>query len=84
MFTIKVIDDEGNESVMQAQRVNARPSERKTSDEPYDIECVFFQTDDGSKIELSGQGATVYVMNDNGKTVSKYRIGSMMAKCQSE
>jgi hypothetical protein len=75
MFTVKVISTDGNENIMQARSVHATASERQTSDAPYTIETVFFQTDDGAEIELSGQGVTVYVMNDNGKTVSKYFLG---------
>jgi hypothetical protein len=75
MFTVKIIDSEGNENVYQARSVSAKASERLTSDMPYAIESVWFQIDDNSEIELSGQGATIYVMNDNGKTVSKYTLG---------
>lgn len=77
MFTVKVIDHEGNESIMQARSVQARASElRLTSESPYAIQSVWFQTDEGAEVEIGG-GATIYVMNDSGKTVSKYALGAV-------
>jgi hypothetical protein len=75
MFTVKVIDEEGNESVLDAHSVQAKASKRNTSNEPYAIEAVSFQTSDGAEIEIAGSGPTIYVMNANGKTVSKYILG---------
>jgi hypothetical protein len=75
MFTVKTIDNEGNENVLDAISVHAKASERPTPEAPYAIEAVSFQTSDGADIEISGQGSTVYVMNNNGKTVSKYLLG---------
>jgi hypothetical protein len=75
MFTVKVITENGNEQVLDAHSVLATASERLTSDSPYAIESVWFQTSEGAEIEISGEGATVYVMNDKGATVSKYSLG---------
>lgn len=75
MFTVKVIEKEGSESIYDALSIRANASEKLTSDAPYAIESVWFQTSNGAEVELQGQGATVYVMNSNGKTVSKYTLG---------
>ena len=75
MFTVKVIGVEGNENIYDAFNICATASEKLTSDAPYAIVSVWFQTSSGAEVEVQGQGATVYVMNSNGKTVSKYLLG---------
>jgi hypothetical protein len=71
MFTVKVIDLYGNEDIFAAVGLRATAKEQLTHDAPPTIEKVSFQTPNGL-VEFSGEGATIYVMNDNGKTVSKY------------
>lgn len=71
MLTLRIMLDDGSESIYQTRNVLATPSDRV---KPYVIEKVWFQTDEGAEIELSGQGALVYVMNDYGKTVASYDL----------
>jgi hypothetical protein len=71
MLTLRVILDDGSESIHQTKSVLATPSDKV---KPYVIEKIWFQTDDGAEIELSGHGALVYVMNDYGKTVATYDL----------
>jgi hypothetical protein len=71
MLTLRIIMDDGSESIYQTRNVLATPSDKV---KPYVIEKVWFQTDEGAEIELLGQGAMVYVMNDNGKTVANYDL----------
>jgi hypothetical protein len=75
MFTVKVVYYDGSENIWQTRNVLTRAQERPTSTAPLITESIWFQTDDGAEIAMSGNGATVYVMNDNGKTVSAYALG---------
>lgn len=74
MFTVKVIDSMGNESVYQAKSVSARP-DIKTIETDRNIRSVHLENPDGSEEEFSGD-YRVFVMNDNGKTVANYYLGT--------
>lgn len=72
MFTVKAVYYDGSENIWQTRNVATRARERDTSTAPLVTESIWFQADNDAEIEMSGNGATVYVMNDNGKTVSVY------------
>lgn len=66
MMTIKHISISGEERLFEAKSVRLSSNETP--------ETVWFTTPDGKQEPLTG--GTVYVMNDNGKTVSRFDIGA--------
>ena len=73
MFTVKIVYPDGSENVFQTRNVSTRAANKSTSNiGPAPTQSVFFQEEGGADIELTVGETTVYVMNDNGKTVSKY------------
>lgn len=80
MLTVKAVYVDGSENVMQTRRVSTRAADRLTSSAPLVMRSVYFQTDDGAEIELYGSGVTIYIMNDNGKTVSVYSLDTTELK----
>lgn len=84
MFTVKIISPYGNEDIYDARDFHAKAGEPLTSDVPPPYERVSFQTSDGTEIEFEGDGATIYVMNSNGKTVSRYFLGEELAPVSSD
>ncbi len=68
MMTIRHVAPSEHEVVIQTRRVELYP--KSTSSEG--VPSVFYERDDGSTDEIT-QG-TVYVMNDNGKTVAVYHL----------
>ena len=75
MFTVKVVYWDGSENIWQTRNVATRAQERETSNMPLVMQSVWFQSEDGSELEISGGNAYVYVMNENGKTVANYHLG---------
>lgn len=73
MLTVKVIDGHGNENIWQTRNVFAK-TEKSTNSRR--LSSVFFQTEDKAEIEIQGEYALVYVMNENGKTVADYVLGA--------
>jgi hypothetical protein len=75
MFTVKVVYSDFSESVWQTRSVTTRAMERAATNEPLAMQGIWFQEEGGAEMDLSGAGATVYVMNDSGKTVARYTLG---------
>ena len=78
MLTVRAINTMGDEVVYLTKQVNVKI---QTSDS-YTTKHLYFVTDD-EEIELSGK-MVVYVMNENGKTVAKYRLGVVEAETEEE
>ena len=74
MLTVKIIDSNG-ENIFQTRHVDARTYDSRY---PHEIDNVNFQADNGAEITIQGGGATIYVMNDNGKTVSTFHLGGLL------
>lgn len=73
MLTVKVIDGYGNENIYQSRNVFAKTEKSENSRR---ITAVYFRTEDNSELEIQGEYALVYVMNENGKTVADYIVGA--------
>lgn len=72
MFTVKLIDSMGDEYIYQTQHVST-----KTNRETGLIQSLFFRDSSGDDLEFQGSHQ-VYVMNENGKTVAKYSMGTFI------
>lgn len=70
MLTIRHIEPTGHETVLQTMRVTMHPTDGVNLGAP----TVFYDRPDGGT-SLVEEGV-VYVMNDLGKTVAKYELGS--------
>jgi hypothetical protein len=71
MLTVKHIAVSGEEMIYPTPRVNFVPSTAKEAASNGDSLWIYDET--GRAHEL--YGGTVYVMNENGKTVSRYDLG---------
>lgn len=72
MLTIRHIEVSGHEEIMTTPRVSYHPRTPEMT-----RECVFWETVSGQTIEMDS--GTVYVMNENGKTVAVYRFADCVA-----
>jgi hypothetical protein len=70
MLTIKVVQEDGFEYVVEAQRVMLFPAGFSVNQTKESLQWYKDQNDIGTEIP-SGH---VYVMNENGKTVAKYHV----------
>ncbi len=68
MMTIRHVAPSTHEMVIQTRRVELYPKFASSDEVP----AVFYERDDGSSVEVTE--GTVYVMNDNGKTVAVYHL----------
>lgn len=75
MFSVKVIHPSGSESVFQARHIILEPAS------PTLRKRVDFYDEHYEPINVGGlnyvEYGTVFVMNDNGKTVANYWLGSL-------
>ena len=71
MLTIRHIEASGHEEIVTTSRVSYHP---RTPD--ITRECVFWETTSGQTIEMDS--GTVYIMNENGKTVAVYRFADFV------
>ena len=73
MLTVKHIENDGNESIVQCEKVTFIPHEKE---KPFGLDqVVAWDTDrnvkDGNHTYTSGR---IFVMNDQGATVAKYEL----------
>jgi hypothetical protein len=83
MFTVKWIDSQGNERLEQAKNVSAEPFGSKGAfDGPLGplSSTVRYERDDGVTCSI-GTG-TVYVMNNDGKTIDRYFLAGVSEQPQ--
>ena len=73
MFSVKYIRISGHEEIYPALRVSYHPKDTDPQELPA---CVFMDKPDGSTQQLLD--GTIFVMNDMGKTVSRYDLGMTM------
>lgn len=71
MMTVKHVSPEGNEALYPATEVSYSPLAGSTV--PNSHGCVWYQVPETREIR-SIEGGTVYVMNEAGATVAKYRM----------
>lgn len=82
MLTVKHIHLSGREEIVLTRRASYQPegvphSTVGNPSEPEDMRCCLIEDFDGSTTRIFG--GTVFVMNDLGKTVSRYDLGASMA-----
>lgn len=68
MLTILHVEPTGHETILQTKRVTSHPGPQIQGGE----RSIYWERDDGSTVAI--ETGTVYVMNDNGKTVAKYHL----------
>lgn len=77
MFSIRHIQLSGHEDIYLASRVSFQPE--VTHEQKGGLPSsptIFIDRPDGSTMPING--GTIFVMNDNGKTVARYDIGASM------
>lgn len=77
MLTVKHISLCGKETIYPAFTVEFRPADSKPKQEPPAKNSVVAFTESHYVVAELGDG-TVFVMNEHGKTVSRYDIGASM------
>jgi len=75
MLTILHVDRSGYESLVQAKRITAEPG---VVNENIETRFLHYESESGENVTL-GSGM-VYVMNDAGKTVGKYKLFDDLTK----
>ena len=75
MLTILHVEPSGHESLVQAKRITIEPS---VVGENVETRFLHYESESGEIVTI-GSG-TIYVMNDAGKTVGKYRLFDDLTK----
>jgi len=75
MLTILHVEPSGHESLVQAKRITIEPS---VVGDNVETRFLHYESESGAVITL-GSGI-VYVMNDAGKTVGKYKLVDDLTK----
>jgi hypothetical protein len=75
MLTVRVIEASGLEQVREVRSVMLRPAKESLTGSP----CLtyFLDSGEGWSNSVDVYDGTVYVMNENGKTVASYFLGNL-------
>lgn len=76
MFTLKHVSEDGNETIYQSEEVQHTNGGMFGSTESVDPPPTVWRTSPHTREITPLTGGTVYVMNDEGKTVAIYRLSS--------
>jgi hypothetical protein len=71
MLTLKYIEPNGREIIVETKSVWTEPDSSKPITQP----LVYADNGDGREPHCFGGYGSVYVMNDAGRTVAKYYLG---------
>lgn len=77
MLTIRVIQEDGRELLKEVSSVMRRPGEETLTRS----DCITYFEDENAIDVFDG---TIYVMNENGKTIAVYKVSSKWIVPQGE
>ena len=78
MLTLKYIDPTGIEIIIETKSVWTAPD----SDKPITQPMVYADSGEGRDPHCFSGSGTVYVMNDAGRTISRYYLGEPQPKLE--